>query len=212
MAIVQNPLISRASGSVGNSIFSKWKSKNTLRSKSINPCPEPTILQAAVRAQFKNCVEFFTPAKFYSAYLFASASSRLSAINSFVKQNVNLFSADSNIIHAAGIVRLIFSRGTIESFFQVSVSPVGYCQSAVGGSYLFGYSLDDSNVRTIVFAVDLFTKQLHVFASAYGSSNAVICNFSPDLIGHDIYYFCVQEDRKKKQSSTSKFIRYLTLS
>lgn len=211
MAVVQNPLIHRASGSVGNSVFSKWKTKNTLRSKSILPYPSPSPSQTLQRNKFKNCSTFFLPLKFISSLMFLSASTYLSALNSFVKQNISLFASDSSVIAYSNISSLQFSSGTIESFFQVSVSNTAYLQCAVGGSYLFDYSISDADVKTIVIVVDDTNKDCLFFESNYDSSQSVICNFEASRYNHDLYFFCFQYDRKKKKSSNSQYISMLNL-
>lgn len=211
MAVVQNPLIHRASGSVGNSIFSKWKGKNTLRSKSIAPYPPPSLLQSVQRTKFKNCIEFFSTFRPYSQYLFSSSNNRLSSFNSIVKQNVSFFAPDANIIHVASIIRLIFSIGTIESWFDAKVQSVGFAQLAISGNYLLSYADDASDVKSIAFIVDSYSKALHVFESAYGSSLSVLCSFDPSLVSHEMFCFFCQVDRKLKKASTSKFINSIVL-
>lgn len=129
MAIVQNPLINRASGSVGNSTFSKWKNKNTLRSKSISPLPPPSSQQVAHRAQFRNCSMFFSILQPYKSFLFTSYNKKISALNAFVKLNCNLFSADTNIIYMPNINSLRFSSGNI-------AAPVLYQYSFIANKFV----------------------------------------------------------------------------
>lgn len=53
MAIVQNPIIGRASGSVGNVVFQTQYGKNTLRSKPIFVKPNDTPLRILWRSKMK---------------------------------------------------------------------------------------------------------------------------------------------------------------
>lgn len=52
MAITQNTLIGRASGRVGNAVFSKWKNLNILKQKPESVANPRTELQVANRARF----------------------------------------------------------------------------------------------------------------------------------------------------------------
>lgn len=53
MAITQNPITGRMYGTLGNAVASKWKGKNTLRSKALSVANPQTDAQMKQRAKFK---------------------------------------------------------------------------------------------------------------------------------------------------------------
>lgn len=53
MAITQNPITGRMYGTIGNAVASKWKGKNTLRSKALSVANPQTDAQMKQRAKFK---------------------------------------------------------------------------------------------------------------------------------------------------------------
>lgn len=81
MAIVQNPLINRASGSVGNSVFSKWKKLNTLKAKSITPYPPPTPKQIINRNVFAKAQFYVKQISQSRHFMYLSPSAKISYIN-----------------------------------------------------------------------------------------------------------------------------------
>lgn len=212
MAIVQNPLIHRASGSVGNSTFSKWKKKNTLRSKSIVPYPAPTSLQALARVRFKNCTEFYKPLLPFSRFLFASSKSKFSALNSFVKTNLSLFADDSSVIAAGNVAALVFSTGTIESYFQNAIVPISYLRYYVTGSFLFDYSINHLQVAMLAICVDMLEKDILVFSSPVGTYNNVEINIPASRVGHVFVVFVCSLDYSKSKSSNSANVGSFTAS
>lgn len=52
MAITQNPITGRMYGTLGNAVASKWKGKNTLRSKALSVANPQTDAQMKQRAKF----------------------------------------------------------------------------------------------------------------------------------------------------------------
>lgn len=206
MAVVQNPLIHRASGSVGNSIFSKWKKKNTLRSKSIMPYPSPTPSQALARQRFKNCTNFFHPLLVYQRLLFKSVSIGHSALNQFVKSNLSLFNSDSSIISVPLISQLLFSTGNVESFFQNAIVPITSLRFYVSGNFLFDYNINHSGAAMLVICVDLTLKDVLVFCSVPPVWNACEVQIPVARAGHEFCVFSCAVDLLLNKSANSQLV------
>lgn len=211
MAIVQNPLINRASGAVGNSVFSKWKDRNVLKSKSINPYPSPSPAQVAARAIFKNCIDFQLPIKPYWPYICKSKKNQLSPCNFFVKQNRNLFTAGTDIILVPSIVKLNFSYGVNPTMrfnslsFNYSLSYAIYFDLPfVSNDDLFPDSL-------LIYCVDSYTKLLHVFLSDGPSFDMFSFDLPPSCLGHVCYFFASFHNSVLKSSSISIFCTSLEI-
>lgn len=211
MAIVQNPLINRASGAVGNSVFSKWKNRNVLKSKSINPYPSPTPAQVAARAIFKNCIDFQLPIKPYWPYICKSKQIKLSPSNFFVKQNRNLFTAGTDIILLDNIKYLNFCYGNLPCLSLEYVtfnSSLDYTIST-NLPYFSDYSLLPS--RSVFYVVDSFTKELFVFYFEGTGCNSVNIVLPASCLSHLCFFFCSFYNDTYKISSISTFLTSLII-
>lgn len=203
MAIVQNPLINRASGSVGNSTFSKWKNKNTLRSKSINPYPAPSSPQVAARAIFKNCSEFFLQLKDFFPYLFLSKKGNLSALNSFVRRNRNLFTPDANIITDVSAFKLCFSSGSLAPGNELTSTVDNLNVVHLQLFNVFYYGDLDNFVCLVGIVLDLDTKKLYASRSYFGDVWVVRVQLEPSCSGHRLIPFACVSAPSRKLSSLS---------
>lgn len=113
MAIVQNPLIARTSGSVGNSVFSKWKRKNTLRSKSINPYPAPSPSQQLNRDIFAAAIVMANQIKPYFTYFYRGKSLKKSVYNIILSNIISCFDPLTLKLDTQKISKIILSAGTL---------------------------------------------------------------------------------------------------
>lgn len=206
MAIVQNPLINRTSGPVGNSIFSKWKRKNTLRSKPINPYPLPSPAQVAARTKFKNCSETFMQLSDYFPYFFPLASNNMSVVNFFVKQNLNLFTPDANIIYESSVPDLVICTGKLPAAYRPvwSFSPQGTI--TVSASYpLFSESeIDDCKQVVIIF--NFTQKKFYAFLSLDSNLMEITIENPPFAVNDSLFVFTFFSNFNLKKSSNSLFI------
>lgn len=145
MAIVQNPLISRASGSVGNSIFSKWKNKNTLRSKSINPYPAASPAQLVNQQKMKDLINLYSLLKPYRTLFYSKKNSKYSYLSFLVKQNMMAFVGDVNVVESHLVPSMSFSATILP--------PLSYATAfdVIGNrvSIIYGYFTDPINLGLI---------------------------------------------------------------
>lgn len=87
MALVQNPIIGKTSGSVGNVTFTGWKGKNVMKTKAENSYSNPTQTQLNNNAKFAVLVAFYrTISSIVSSGFKASAVGK-SEYNAFMQEN-----------------------------------------------------------------------------------------------------------------------------
>jgi hypothetical protein len=86
MATVQNPITGRSKGKFANAIFSKWKGRNTLRSKPLEVANPQTPAQVQQRDSFAAAMAF---ARSISAIIYVGFSQfrdTISEFNAFMKE------------------------------------------------------------------------------------------------------------------------------
>lgn len=116
MAIVQNPIIGRSKGSFGNAVFSKWKGKNTLRSKALEVANPQTDLQMRQRAKFALLVAVYRQMAAILKTGFREAAVGMSEFNAFQSTNLkNGFLQWSGSGWAASFPNLVVSKGSLDA-------------------------------------------------------------------------------------------------
>jgi hypothetical protein len=88
MAITQNTLIGRASGSVGGATFATWKGKNVLKSKATSVANPNTAPQQLARSIFSSAVAVYRMAASLFSVGFAQLAVGQSAYNAFTSVNI----------------------------------------------------------------------------------------------------------------------------
>ncbi len=88
MARVQNVLIGKASGSIGNATFSSWKGINVLKSKAIQVANPRTDGQVRQRNRLTVMVAFFRLVSAAVALGFREGAIKMSEYNAFIRENV----------------------------------------------------------------------------------------------------------------------------
>lgn len=87
MALVQNVLIGKASGSVGNATFAGWKGKNVLKSKSTNSYSNPTLEQLNNNSKFAVMTAFARAILAFIQLGFKAMAVGKSEYNAFTQEN-----------------------------------------------------------------------------------------------------------------------------
>lgn len=87
MALVQNVLIGKAAGSVGNATFTTWKGKNVLKSKSTNNYSDPTQEQLDNNSKFSVITAFARSILVYIQVGFKAMAVGKSEYNAFTQEN-----------------------------------------------------------------------------------------------------------------------------
>lgn len=193
MAVVQNPIINRASGSVGNSVFSKWKNKNTLRSKSINPYPEPSPAQLIVRSKFSAASRYASMLSNSYSFIFRSKSIALSPRNRLIRNLLAKIDNSDFKLPLASLQSLVLSTGSI-------TPPVtSYIDSDATSFYLDFQAPDFTNYRInslsgllIIYRSDLdffYFVPSTLFVNAYRTHPLLKSKFPSDVsyVFHVLY-------------------------
>lgn len=89
MAIVQNTLIGRASGSVGNATFSQWKGLNILKQKPSVVANPRSAQQQSNRSRFVALMQMALLLRPVIAIGFKEYANRMSWMNKFMSTNTN---------------------------------------------------------------------------------------------------------------------------
>ena len=97
MAVVQNTLIGRGRGSVGNVTFTTWKGKNVIKGKAVNAYTDPTAGQIKNNNRFGLLVAFSRFLKAFYKAGFATVATTMSEYNKFIQlNNPEIFDTDSD--------------------------------------------------------------------------------------------------------------------
>jgi hypothetical protein len=86
-AVVQNPIIGRAFGKLANTVFSKWKNLNTLRSKPVQVANPDTPAQQMRRGMLSTLVEFGRGFISMLRIGFDGFHFKWTALNAFIRYN-----------------------------------------------------------------------------------------------------------------------------
>lgn len=209
MAIVQNPLISRASGKQGTTSFTKWKTKNVTRALPFVAYPASSPAQVSQQAKFINSLSFFSYFSLYSQYLYDERKQVLTYLQFFQQQNVGLFRGDSYVIDKENIQYLALSRGPglIASFYDYdfisrSLLYVEVCFPAF-------YDLVAADYSPIWVCIN--HTQMTTFVEQPGPSAFTYIVFDmPDTDGaDDLYLFYCLYNSLTREISNSLFLVHL---
>lgn len=97
MAIVQNTLIGKASGSVGGTTFTSWKGKNVLKAKPTQVANPRTQAQTDQRSVFVSAINLYRMASLALSLGFNALAVGKSAYNAFVSENLKNGSLSKNV-------------------------------------------------------------------------------------------------------------------
>jgi hypothetical protein len=125
MSVVQNPIVGRSSGKFSNAIFSKWKNKNTLRSKPLVVNQPNTPAQLTQRAVFKAAVSYTRQLLTFLRLSLKSVSSSMSEFNYFLKKLIPAIDRTTFVLNPALMEELQFSSGVLPGFQNASADTPG---------------------------------------------------------------------------------------
>lgn len=116
MAIVQNPIIGRAKGSVANNTFTKWKTKNVWKSKALTVSNPQTDAQMYNRSKFSLLVHLGSILLSVIRIGFKEISKLVTTSNSFQSINMINDALVYNVDHfEVDYSKLVLSRGSLEN-------------------------------------------------------------------------------------------------
>ena len=115
MAITQNPIVGRMHGTLGNAVASKWKGRNTLRSKALTVANPQTDAQMKQRSKFDIVLGF---ARIFSAAIrvgFKEVATTISEYNAFMSENMlNDFLSYVSNAWVADPGKMVVAKGSLD--------------------------------------------------------------------------------------------------
>lgn len=211
MSVVQNPIVGRSSGKFSNAIFSKWKSKNTLRSKPLVVNQPNTNEQIVQRTKFSYAVLYARTILFYIRLSFASLSQSMSEFNMWIKKNIAYVDEATGQFHAANMADLTFSSGPLPGFTGLNtVQTVGHGLTVTWSpSYLPELRATSDIVQLICWNVA--TKAFTIIDLATLYTAGTITTPALGDAGNLIWSYIVTSNADKTVFSDSQFISEETL-
>jgi len=114
MAVTQNTLIGRSSGSVGGVTFATWKGLNIMKSKAVSVANPDTIAQQKQRNKMALIVGIYRLISSIVQVGFKTQAVGKSEYNAFVSDNIKTaISADSSAVATLDPELLTIAKGTI---------------------------------------------------------------------------------------------------
>jgi hypothetical protein len=124
MAIVQNPVIGRAYGSVGGIVFSKIFGKNTMRSKPLGVKYSKSDTQAIQRNKFTVAVELGRSILGTVRYGFQQMAVGKSAFNAFISYTTKNATTVTELEAAIDYTKVVVADGTLEGVIGLTATAV----------------------------------------------------------------------------------------
>lgn len=132
MAVVQNTLIGKASGSVGNATFLSWRGINVLKSKPTSVANPRTPGQTLQRAKLTMIVMLYRAINNIINIGYAARAIKQSAYNAFVKSNIrNIFVVGADNVPTINYALVKIAQGTIQSLNLTATAPEANDQQVV---------------------------------------------------------------------------------
>lgn len=201
MAIIQNPLIGRSKGKMGNAIFTKMYEKNVLRSKPIEVHNPRTDKQMKQRGLFKATTSLASQllCVIRDGY---SEVKNMSGYNAFTKDNLGKSVVRENEDIVINWEDLVIAKGTAVPLRSVETSEVGETGLKITWPFEEG-SCDGSKDDIIkVIAIDKETGNVELINdTATREDKEVTITMTGDIAGYAIYLYVAEEDTKKRSNS-----------
>jgi len=124
MAIVQNPVIGRAYGSVGGIVFSKIFGKNTMRSKPLGVKYSKSDTQVIQRNKFTVAVELGRSILGTIRYGFQQMAVGKSAFNAFISYTTKNATTVTELEAAIDYTKIVVADGTLEGVIGLTATAV----------------------------------------------------------------------------------------
>jgi hypothetical protein len=122
MSIVQNPIVGRSSGKFSNAIFSKWKDKNTLRSKALVVNQPNTADQLTQRSVFAASVRYARMVLSLIRFTLKTVAVSMSEFNYYMKMNTRLVDPITYAYTPVNVPSLRFALGAFTALVNVAIT------------------------------------------------------------------------------------------
>lgn len=204
MAITQNPIVGRMSGTLGNAVGAKWKGKNTLRAKALTVRNPKTDGQLKQRAKFAILVGVAKSFKSLIKIGFREVALAVTEFNAFMSTNSsNDFMTFANNAWSYDVSKLQLSKGSLDGTDASSITASANANT-VTINWPTATSGSQSNGDKLVAAVFNDDVAGSTLASVSRSAGTAVISVTGDLqIGDDvnIIYFFVSADGRKVSDS-----------
>lgn len=211
MSVVQNPIVGRSSGKFSNAIFSKWKSKNTLRSKPLVVHQPNSPAQLTQRSVFALMVSYARSIISELRFSLKYSASDMSEFNAFIKKNMHLVDSDELNMPFPSLRDLVFASGPLPGLADVVLSYVSglTCPISWDDSY---FASERENQDLIQLFFYNFTQNVVSFQDAtFLFSNGNDTVNLPGVAADVIYIFAAVKRGDSSSYSPSQYVGTVTI-
>jgi hypothetical protein len=204
MAISQNPLTGRTKGAFANAVFSKWKGRNTVRSKALEVHNPRTDAQMRQRSKFAFVLAIAQTMGAVIRVGFNEVAQTISEFNAFMKENLS-----NGSVHWSGTEwvlvpsELVFSKGSLDPTAVTSVASVN-ANPHVIISYSSSATGNQSTTDQVVCSLGNGVKKGTAIATADRASGSVTVTLDANAATGDVYdgyLFFISADGSKVSDS-----------
>lgn len=201
MAIIQNPLIGRSKGKMGNAIFTKMYEKNVLRSKPIEVHNPRTAKQMKQRGLFKATTSLASQLLCVIRDGFSEVKN-MSGYNAFTKENLGKSVLRENEDIVINWKDLVIAKGTAVSLRSVETTAVGEIGLEITWAYEEGLCDGTKDDIINVIAIDKETGNVELINdTATREDKELTITLTEAIEGYAIYLYVAEEDTKKRSNS-----------
>ncbi len=211
MAIVQNPLIGRASGSFSNVTFLTRYGKNIIKSKSLGSNLPPSASQLSQRNKFGNAVAFYKKNQAFLNFFLSAMVTNMSAFNKFIALNIAIFSTVANTALTTAATGLKFAIGDLDVIVPGAISVSTGLHITVGGTITTNpvKSKATDSISIIMFnRTTSMLAKIDILRSAWVVANVIVCPFAAGTVC-DV--FLMTHDGVLINHSSSVFVGTVTI-
>ena len=211
MAITQNPLIGRASGSVGNFTFSTLYGHNIVKTKSMGTSLPPSAAMILQRNKFANCVSFYKKNMSLLGFHLASMAVKMSAFNAFVKLNIGIFSTVANTAISTAAVDLKFAIGSLDVITPVTCVATTLLKITINATLITDMAKSKATDIVCILCHNRTTgiiSKFEILRSAWTASNVITTTFAAGTV---VDVFALTHDANANLHSTSVFLNTVTI-
>ncbi len=207
MAVTQNTLIGRTSGSIGGVTFSTWKGLNVAKSKATSVADPKTTAQLAQRARMKNAVAIFKTLGSIANRGFVEGANGMSGYNVFISQNIKNGSIGPDpAVRLLNPSAFIISSGTLENT-PITSAIADASAGTVTVSWnrtLSGNKADNDAVDFVVFdnAGQIVAKAEHPNTRVFETATVTVLR--PLVVGETLRVFMSFYQNTSRKSSDSQ--------
>jgi hypothetical protein len=159
-AVTQNPITGRTKNAYGPAIFSKWKDKNTMRTKPVSVANPNTIPQQNARAKMSFLSKLMVQMGAWFDYGFPTFIGSMTRRNAFVKLQYEFLAAAAGAVTSFSLNRSVARTGRNPQTgdnIQIAVKTT----VALQGDVASNYPIDEGFSKVDMFAFNKTKNELY---------------------------------------------------